>query len=211
MDSAPTLRVTLERLEALTAERGIERSELLDLKELAARTALPHWQIRALLRGDEPPDDTVNDRVRERIQTLANAHLERTGQRMSDLVGSISRQLGVSAYWARQVCSGQKVPSVELLHGLVGFFRVEGEEAFFTAPAADALNRVLMPLVTTLQSASDRAGTAVDPLAAALLTGYGDVRGVALRRAGRLPPERWKVLNATLEALLELDDSEEDQ
>ncbi|MFB8773840.1 hypothetical protein [Streptomyces broussonetiae] len=203
--------MTLERLDALMGERGIDRSELLDPRELAASTALPQRTIRALLRGDEPPDDTVNERVRERIQALADAHMKRTGHRMSDLVASISRQLGVSAYWARQVCSGQKTPSVEFLHGLVSFFRVEGGEAFFTAPASEALNRVLMPLVTALQSSSGTADIAVDSPSAALLSRYGDVRGVALRKAERLPPERWKVLNATLEALLELDDSEEDQ
>ncbi|MFD0319251.1 hypothetical protein [Streptomyces flavalbus] len=200
--------MTLERLGTLTAERGIDRSELLDPGELAARTALPLRTVRALLRGEAPPEDTVNERVRARIHALASAHLERTGQRMSDLVGSISRELGVSAYWARQVCSGQKVPSVELLHGLVGFFRVEGGEAFFTAPADEAVNRVLMPVVAALQRTSDRAEASGDPLAAAGLSGYGDVRGVALRKAGRLPPERWKVLNATLEALLELDERE---
>ncbi|MFD0319352.1 hypothetical protein [Streptomyces flavalbus] len=66
-------------------------------------------------------------------------------------------------------------------------------------------------MVASLQSASDQPDSPADPLATAVLAGYSDVRGVALRKAGRLPPERWKVLNATLEALLELDDSEEDQ
>ncbi len=40
------------------------------------------------------------------------------------------------------------------------------------------------------------------------LTGYDDVRGIALRQARDLPPERWNVLTATLQALLKLDDED---
>ncbi|MET7912058.1 hypothetical protein ABZS98_28090 [Streptomyces avermitilis] len=68
------------------------------------------------------------------MKTLAGTWLALTGKRMSDLASSISRELGVSGFWARQVCAGEKVPSVELLHGLVGFFKVNGGEAFFTVP-----------------------------------------------------------------------------
>ncbi|MET8824621.1 hypothetical protein ABZX40_03425 [Streptomyces sp. NPDC004610] len=203
MDSGPALRRTLERLEALIEERGVRRPDLLDPEDLAARTALPVTTVRTLLKGGRPSPDTVNDRVRDRIRILSAARLARTGQRMSDLAGEVSRQLSVSAYWARQVCSGQKVPSIELLHGLVGFFRVEGGEAFFTAPAADALHRVLRPLLATLEPRPEGPRAAPDPLAAAT-HGYGEIRGIALRKAGNLPPERWNVLNATLTALLEL-------
>lgn len=203
MNAATSLPETLKRLDALIQERDLERSGLLNPKELAAKTALPEHVVRTLLRGGTPPGDTVNERVRARIQVLSEARLERTGERMSDLIGSISRQLGVSGVWARQVCSGGKMPSVELLHGLVDFFRVEGGEAFFTAPAAEALNRVLLPVLAEQQGAAD-------PLAA-VRAQFDDVRGVALRQAHDLPPERWNVLNATLKALLELDESEGEQ
>ncbi|RSS78386.1 hypothetical protein EF918_21175 [Streptomyces sp. WAC06614] len=182
----------------------MRRSDLLDPKELAARTALPEATVRTLLHGGAPPADTVNDRVRARISTLADAYLARTGVRMSELANRISRQLGVSAFWARQVCSGEKVPSVELLHGLVDFFGVEGGEAFFTVPADEALHRALLPVLASLQPGPDGPESDPDPLAA-VLARHGDVRGIALRRARDLPEERWHVLSATLNALLELD------
>ncbi|WP_190016809.1 hypothetical protein [Streptomyces lucensis] len=199
--------MTLARLEVLIQEQGIARSHLLDPAELAARTALPEDTVRTLLQGGEPPEDTVNDRVRARVKTLADAHLRRSGRRMSDLAGSISRSLGVSTLWARKVCSGEKVPSVELLHGLVGFFGVEGGEAFFTAPASEALDRALVPVLAALQPDADEPGGSGD-LRTLALTGYDDVRGIALRQARDLPPERWNVLTATLQALLKLDDED---
>ncbi|MEV7287686.1 hypothetical protein AB0O01_24480 [Streptomyces sp. NPDC093252] len=55
-------------------------------------------------------------------------------------MAQLHRELGVSEYWARQVCGGRKVPSLEFLHGLVRFFRVDGGEAFFTASADEALD-----------------------------------------------------------------------
>ncbi|MYW48037.1 hypothetical protein GT045_19425 [Streptomyces sp. SID486] len=199
------MSATVERLQALIRERGTDPAELLDPAELADRTALSEDTVRTLLRGGEPTADTVNDRVRTRIKALADAYLTRTGKRMSDLAGSISQQLGISAFWARKVCSGEKVPSVELLHGLVDFFGVKGGEAFFTAPASEALNQALLPMLAAAQPTPDRPQAAGDPLTEVLWE-YDDVRGIALRQARDLPPERWKVLNATLKALLDLDD-----
>ncbi|CAM5443220.1 hypothetical protein STENM223S_07976 [Streptomyces tendae] len=111
---------------------------------------MPESTVRTLLAGGAPPADTVNDRVRARIRALAHTHMSRSGGRMADLAADIHARLGVSEYWARQVCDGRKVPSVELLHGLVEFFGVEGGEAFFTASAPDALNRALLPLLERL-------------------------------------------------------------
>lgn len=211
MDSAPSLPETLERLEALMQERDLEQSHLLNPRELAAKTALPEHTVRALLRGSTLPADTVNERVRARLKALSEAHLARHGQRMSDLAGSISRKLGVSGVWARQVCSGDKMPSVELLHGLVDFFQVEGGEAFFTAPAPESLSRVLQPvLAAQQQEVGGRPHATVDPLTA-VSEQFDDVRGIALRQAQNLPEERWNVLHATLKALLELDENEGDQ
>ncbi|MEW1648388.1 hypothetical protein [Streptomyces sp. NPDC091219] len=210
VDSAPSLPETLKRLSAVLHEQGLEQSDVLKPEELAAATALPEDVIRSLLRGGEAPADTVNDRVRARLKTLSSAYMARTGQRMSDLAGKISRQLGVSGVWARQICSGEKTPSVELLHGLVGFFRVDGEEAFFTAPAPIALDRVLRQILAVHEPSAEGVNDGYD-LLAHVRTHNDDVRSIALRRAHDLPPERWNVLNATLNALLALDDGEDDQ
>ncbi|MFJ3880826.1 hypothetical protein ACIPW5_25665 [Streptomyces sp. NPDC090077] len=188
----------------------MDPAELLDPAALADRTALSEDTVRTLLGGGEPTVNAVNERVRTRIKALADAYLTKTGKRMSDLAGSISQELGVSAFWARKVCAGEKVPSVELLHGLVDFFGVTGGEAFFTAPAAEALNQALLPVLAALQPTPDSPQAAGDP-PTEVLWGYDNVRSIALRQANGLPPERWKVLNATLEALLELDDQEADR
>lgn len=103
------------------------------------------------------------------------AHLAATGRRMSDLTAELHARLGVSEMWARQVCDGKKVPNLELLHGLVKFFGVDGEEGFFTAPAHDALNRALLPALRGLET---------DPLQA-LMDRYG-VRGTDLRAHGSM-------------------------
>jgi hypothetical protein len=76
-------------------------------------------------------------------------------------------------------------------------------------PASEALNRVLLPVVDVLRE-TPRDDAAAGPLVA-MWSGYDDVRGIALRQARDLPPERWNVLNPTLKALLELDDNEADQ
>ncbi|MFJ2007846.1 helix-turn-helix domain-containing protein [Streptomyces chartreusis] len=208
MEPLTPLAETLRRLDALVEEQGLSRAELLNPRDLASRTCLSRATVRDLLNGGTAPADTVNDRVRERVKALADAYLARTGKPMSELAAAVSRQLGVSAFWARQVCTGEKMPSVELLHGLVRFFRVDGGEAFFTDEAPAALNRVLVPLLAQLATQSLPKST--DPLAVAW-SRHDDVRGIALRRAHDLPPERWNVLNATLQALLDLDDNEEDQ
>lgn len=93
---------------------------------------------------------------------------------------------------------------LELLHGLVGFFEVEGGEAVFTAEASEALNRVLLSLLAELEPS--RGPEAAAGPSAVAWSGHDDVRGIALRQARNLPPERWNVLNATLKTLLDLDD-----
>ncbi|MEU3681492.1 hypothetical protein AB0E99_11295 [Streptomyces sp. NPDC030592] len=187
MASPSPLSETLRRLDRVVQEEGV-RTKLLDAAELARRTALPVATVRSLLQGGTPPDDSVNDRVRTRIAALAEAEMAATGKRMSDLASDISERLGVSGYWARQVCDGTKVPSVELLHGLVEYFGVEEGEAFFTASAADALNRVLLPVLHGLEDPEN------DPVLA-LMDRYG-VRSADLRAHGSLTREQ-------LERLLE--------
>lgn len=206
------LHATLQRLEAIIEEQGLSRSRVLNPKELSTRTALPEPTVRALLRGKLPPSDTVNERVRARIKYLADAYLARSGKPMAELAGSIHRELGVSPFWARQVCSGEKMPSVELLHGLVGYFAVPEGEAFFTAPAPEALNRALQPVLTCLEREHQQTEReASDEPPAHSWQQHEDVRSIALRQAQHLPQEQWNVLNATLKALLEIDDKEDEE
>ncbi|MFE9611477.1 hypothetical protein [Streptomyces sp. NPDC006012] len=188
MEPSTALAETLWRLDEVIGERGLDRSDILDPKVLAARTALPENAVRRLLSGVAPPADTVNERVCTRMKSLSDDYLARTGKRMSDLAAEVSGRLGISDVWARSVCDGRKTPNIELLHHLVGFFGVDGGESFFTAPADDALNRVLLPVLRQLENPEP------DPVVA-LLDRYG-VKGADLRLHG-------SVSRAQLERILE--------
>ncbi|MFF7451603.1 MULTISPECIES: hypothetical protein [unclassified Streptomyces] len=172
------MQTTLQRLDELIRERGLNRSEILAPHTLAARTALPESTVRRLLEGGAPPDDTVNERVCARIKALSDAYLARSGKRMSDLAAAVSARLEISEVWARAVCDGRKIPNITHLHRLVGFFGVEGGESFFTVPADEALNRALLPALQQLEHPEQ------DPVAA-LLDRYG-VKGADLRAHGSL-------------------------
>lgn len=174
MERTP-LTESLARLDALISKHGLDREELLDSDDLARRTALPTETVRTLLGGGRPPDETVNDRVRSRVRTLAAARLASTKRCMADLAAELHDELGVSEIWARSVCDGKKVPNVELLHALVRFFGVEGE-AFFTLPADAALSRELQKVLDEIEN---------DPVVA-LMDQYG-VRSTDLRMHGSLP------------------------
>lgn len=190
MEPASQLSETLQRLQKLITERGLNRSELLNPAALAAQTALCEGTVRTLLEGGTAPEDTVNDRVRSRIKTLAQARLTSTGRRMSDLAADVSQRLGISEVWARLVCDGKKVPSVDLLHGLVQFFGVEERrgEAFFTVPADEALNQALLPVLLQMEHPE------TDPVQA-LMERFG-VQVTDLRHHGSMSREQ-------LERLLE--------
>jgi transcriptional regulator with XRE-family HTH domain len=173
---------TLRRLRTHAEEQD------LNPQELAAHSALPEPTVRALLRGDDLQSDTVEERVCTRVKTLADAYVVRTQKRMGDLVAEVAGHLNISPAWARKLLKGEKVPSVKLLHGIVEFFKVEGGEAFFTAPSADALNRVLLPKLAKYED------PASDPVQV-LMMKYGVV-AADLRHQGAMTPAQLEVLLA---------------
>ncbi|CAM5670687.1 hypothetical protein [Streptomyces viridochromogenes] len=181
MEPSIPLQETLQRLDVISAERGLDRSDLLSVTGLASATALPEVAVRTLLQGGSLPADTVNDRVRTRIRMLAEANLQRTGRKMAALAAEVAQLLGRSEMWARRICDGTKMPNVEDLHGIADFFQVNGGEAFFTAPADQALNRALLSILNRLESPQS------DPVKA-LMEKYG-VRDMDLRRHGTMSPE----------------------
>jgi transcriptional regulator with XRE-family HTH domain len=133
----------------------------LNPQELADQTALPERTVRALLRGEELLLDRVEERVCTRVKTLADAHSVRTEKRFSDLVTEVAGKLKISEVWARKLLRGEKMPNVALLHGLAEHFEVEGGEAFFTAPPAEALNRVLLAKLAKYENPSPDPVTAL--------------------------------------------------
>ncbi|MER5450561.1 hypothetical protein ABT052_37090 [Streptomyces sp. NPDC002766] len=208
MEPNSPLHATLRRLDELTREQRLNQSDALAPDALSAATGLPERSICLLLQGHAPSHDTVEERVCSRLKAVADAYMARTGKRMSELAAEVSQRLGISEVWARQICVGKKVPNVGHLHHLARFFGVEGGEPFFTAPADEALNRALQPILARLETRAGERAAQRGELALAG-TDVDDVRGMALRQARDLSPERWRVLSATLEALLDLDNEED--
>lgn len=140
------------------------------------------------------------------MKTLAGTWLALTGKRMSDLASSISRELGVSGFWARQVCApGKRCPAWNFCTAWWASSRSTAERR--SSPSRTP-NRALLPLLVRLELTSTDPREPEDPLVMAW-AGFNDVRNFALRQARDVPPERWNVLNATLKALMDLDGSED--
>lgn len=185
----PLLPETLQRLDRLIADQGLDRSEILSPERLAAQTALPVATVRTLLDGGTVAEGDVADRVCSRVQTLADAYMARANMKKPDLLREMVSQLGISPYWARLICEGKKTPNVEVLHGLVKFFEIgPSGEAFFTDAAPDALNRVLLPVVQRYENPQQ------DPLEA-LLEKY-NVKAADFRHYGTVTPEQLEALFA---------------
>ncbi|WP_405949984.1 hypothetical protein OG588_29885 [Streptomyces prunicolor] len=195
MESSTSLPETLRRLDELITERGLKRADIFDVQTLAAKTALPDTVIKRLVKGGKPTPDSVSDRVCARMKVVSAAYLADNGKRASDLAADLRDSLGISDVWARSVCEGKKMPNVDLLHHLAAYFRVEGGERFFTAPADEALNRVLLPTLRELE------GSDTDPLSL-LMREYG-VESAHMRQDGDLTREQVeRVLKGVLQSVL---------
>ncbi|MFH8934085.1 hypothetical protein [Streptomyces griseosporeus] len=175
-----SLHETLRRLRDHAAEQELNPQELAD------QTAMPVGTVLALLRGEELPPDTVDERVCSRIKVLADAHSARTQKRFGDLVSEVAGKLSISDVWARKLLRGEKTPNVTLLHGLVDFFKVDGGEAFFTASPADALNRALRKILERYEEPQQ------DPIDA-LMAKFG-VKAMDLRHHGTMTKDQLEML-----------------
>lgn len=164
MGNLPPLSETLDRLEALLKEQELDRGDALKVDELAFATALPKETVQALLDRKPVPEDTLEDRVCARIAALAASYIDTTGKRAADVRREVAAAMGRSPEWARQLLAGQSMPNLPNFLALRSYFEqalnLDIDEAFFTAPADEALNRALQPIV-------DRLG-GYDPLAAVL-------------------------------------------
>lgn len=195
MEPSTSLPETLQRLDELIKERGLNRAEIFNPQVLAAKTALPDAVISRLLKGRKPPTDSVNERVCARMKVVSAAYLARTGKRPSELAADIHAQLGISDVWARNVCEGKKTPNIDLLHHLAAYFGVQDGERFFTASADEALNRVLLPTLRQLEVPEADALTL-------LLRQYG-VETAHLRQDGSMTRQQIeRVLKGVLRSVL---------
>ncbi|MFM9589618.1 transcriptional regulator [Streptomyces scabiei] len=198
-----TLAETLSLLDARIAVRGGDRDRLLDVPALARRTGLAEDVVRALLDGDEPVADRVDDRVRGRLRALHEAYAARSGKRPGEVCREVAERLSISPEWARQLLLGRKTPNVADLTELAEFFGAREGVRFFTDPAPSVLNRELVRLLGGFEGSgtSDGDGPLVE-----FATRHGVVT-LALR-GQRLTPRKQEALAVMLEGLLGVDDEE---
>ena len=193
-ESLPPFSETLARLDAQVVEKSLDRDEVLDVRVLSGRTALPEGEVRALLRGEPTHDDKVDERIRNRVRALYEAYLAESGKRPADVCRDVAGRLGISDKWARSLLNGDKMPNVPDLTRLAEFFRIDQGTKFFTDPASVALNGALQRTLRELEG-----GTADGP-PLEFTTRHGVVT-LALR--GRwLTPRKQEALALMLDGLL---------
>ncbi|MBZ3900517.1 MULTISPECIES: transcriptional regulator [Streptomyces] len=201
-----SLAETLTRLDARIAEAGADRGRILDVRALAARTALGEDEVRVLLGGDAPVADRVDDRVRGRVRALHEAYAARSGKRGGVVCREVAERLSISPEWARQLLLGKKTPNVSDLTELAGFFGVEEGIRFFTDPAATVLRRELGRAIAELEGDADSRHPDGDGPLVEFATRHGVVT-LALR-GQRLTRRKQEALAVMLEGLLGADDEE---
>jgi len=199
-ESPPPLPETLARLDAQIAEKSLDRGEVLDTRALSGRTALPEGDVRALLDGEAPRDDKVDDRIRGRVRALYEAYLAESGRRPADVCREVAARLGISDKWARSLLNGDKMPNVPDLTRLAEFFHIDQGTKFFTDPATVSLNGALQRTLRELE------GTAEDGPLLKFTTRHGVIT-LALR-GRRLTPRKQEALALMLESLLSGEEAE---
>ncbi|MGW3308320.1 XRE family transcriptional regulator [Streptomyces sp. NPDC001073] len=200
-DPRAALAETLDSIDRLRLKMGRSREDVLNVNELAQETTLSPDVVAALLNGQEVSEEAVGSRIRARLLHLRETHRRSDGKRYS--YSEIGESFGSSGAAISAIVNGssRNGPLAATQAGIEKFFfgRANG---FLSAEAAPTLDAALQPVLKALER--DISETRSTPLSE-----FDDVRGIALRHARDLPEEQWNVLNATLEALLRLDDNEE--
>ncbi|MEU9102314.1 hypothetical protein [Streptomyces sp. NPDC048361] len=199
----PPLGELLARLDALIAQTGLDRDEVLNLEQLSSQTALRPDEIETLLAGRAMPEESVRHRINRRITRLFESLLTETGKRAVDLRADIAAEVGVSPEWVRRwLRSGPDVrltvPNLENVVPLQKFFGVG--EGFFTSPDADLLGRALWRLLQDLESTADPMSQVLEQLG---------LSGIATRTKP-LSEEKKKTLAKTIRLVMALEEEEEE-
>ncbi len=199
-DPRAALTDTLLRIEACLRMAGRTRDDELKVNELARETGIPPADVAALLDHQEVPEEEFSDRLRNRILHLRETRRRPDGTAFS--LSEIGESFGSSGAAISAIIKGKgkNGPLAATSAGIEKFF-FGSPNGFLSAEAVPALNAALQPVLKRLEHETD-------PLAK-MVSGHRDVRGVALRQARDLPEGQWKVLHATLEALLKVDDEDE--
>ncbi|MET8289460.1 XRE family transcriptional regulator [Streptomyces sp. NPDC005132] len=201
-DSQAALTETLRRLDALLQKAGKDRSDVVDVEALSYESGVPPEVVTVLLRGESVPEEAFGTRIRSRITHLRETRRRPDGNRYS--YNEIGEHFGSSGAAISAIVNsgGRSGPLAATQAGIESFF-FGTPNGFLSAETAPALDTALQPVLRELERADDSGQDG--------LFGFDDVRGGALRRAQGLPEHSWKVLNATLKALLEQDELEDDR
>ncbi|MFE9679326.1 hypothetical protein ACFYO5_35295 [Streptomyces sp. NPDC006259] len=138
---------TLRRLDAQIEAQNLDRQTVLNSHMLAGLTSLPEDTVTALLHGECVPELDFNDRVLSRIRAFVARHRADANKSETQLTREVQAALHLSRPWARSIIRGEKVPNSKTLHELAVYFELDGQETYFTSPAADALNRALQRIL----------------------------------------------------------------
>ncbi|MEU1535357.1 XRE family transcriptional regulator [Streptomyces fagopyri] len=201
-DSQANLTETLRRLETLLQKTGKDRDDVVNVETLSYESGIPPEAVTALLRGESVPEEDFGARIRRRITHLRETRRRSDGNRYS--YNEIGEHFGSSGAAISAIVNsgGRSGPLAATQAGIESFF-FGTPNGFLSAESGPALDAALQPVLRELERGDEDGRDA--------LFGFDDVRGVALRRAQGLPEHSWKVLNATLKALLEQDEQEDDR
>ncbi|MCX2969221.1 MULTISPECIES: XRE family transcriptional regulator [Streptomyces] len=191
-DPRSDLAATLKRLTLLTGESG-PGGDALDVAALSYATGVPEPTVRALLAGEHVPEEDFAERVRRRIVFLRGTRPRPDGRPYS--FKAIAESFGASGAALSALVNGKGAPLASTAAGIERFFGVPN--GFLTAEATQALDAALQPVLTRLEREADPLSEVKERYA---------VRGAALRAAKELSEDKWKVLAATLGALLAQDE-----
>ncbi|MGW3627616.1 helix-turn-helix domain-containing protein [Streptomyces sp. NPDC000880] len=173
-ESYAPLPETLARIGELISKHGLDRSSVLNAKDLSYETGIPPRQVQALLDGKNVAQEGVETRIRRRVRFLYDTRLPEGSNDPYD-VKEIAAGIGVSPVWVRKMLNGEVTPNMAHAHGLMKFFGVDEGLDFLSAEPADALNRALQPALKNLEGPTD-------PIAA-LMSRHGLVSVAARGRA----------------------------
>ncbi|MER6678432.1 hypothetical protein [Streptomyces sp. NPDC000983] len=140
----PELHETLERLHRRIEEQRLGSTHLLNPATLARTTALPQATVEALLRGETPEPEHLDQQIRFRVKARTRTNLAADAQTLTHLANQVHRHLGITRRRARSILNGERTPEYDALPRLAEILRTEGGAEFFTAPPAQVLNRALL-------------------------------------------------------------------
>lgn len=197
-DTRATLAETLRQINTLLGASARQREQVLNVASLSQETGIAAPTIQALLDGRRAPDEDFDERMRERFINLRTTRLRDDGKPYS--YEEIATSFGRTGAALRAFARGDiKSLQAETAAGIEQFYFGRAT-AYLSSDSVQVLDGALQNVLHLLQQE-------LDPLAGVMEKHA--VRHMALRRAEGLPEAQWRVVEATLNALL--DQVEDDQ